>query len=119
MRNGGTSLSKALQISDELDAESIELTISAGRSNGSHLNLQKTRNFISGIAQQFGIQGAVGKLSVSGQTMQGTPVEAIDLLEEKIEVEIDNLTLGADLRYTQDSRWTALVRARNGWSSIV
>ncbi len=119
MRNGGTSLSKALQISDELDAESIELTISAGRATGARLHLQRTRNLINHITQQFGVKGAVGKLSVTGQTMQGTPVEAIDLLEEKIEAEIDNLALGSDLRYTQDSRWNALVRARNGWSSIV
>lgn len=119
MRNGGTSLSKALQISDELDAESIELTISAGRSSGSRLNLDKTKRFIDNVKQQLGVKGAVGRLSVTGQTMQGTPVESIDLLEEKIEAEIDNLTLGSDLRYTRDSRWNALIRARNGWSSII
>lgn len=119
MRNGGTSLNRALQISDDLDGNTIELTITSGRSKNGKLNFMRAKSFVQSIVQLTNTTGAVDSLKVTGQASQGTPIEVIDLIEEKMETEITNLTLGTDLRYTQESRWTALVRARNGWNSIL
>jgi hypothetical protein len=119
MRNSGTSLGRALVISDDIGGNTIEISISAGRVRNAKLNFQKARDFITAMQQMMNIDGAVEKLEVSGQVTQGSRVEVIDLIEEKIEADISNLTLGPDLRYTQSSRWEALARARNGWSSII
>lgn len=119
MRNNGTSLTRALDMSEDIGGNTIEISISAGRARNAKLNFQKARNFISSVQQLMSIDGAVDKLSVSGQATREATVEVIDLIEEKLEADINNLTLGTDLRYTQLSRWEGLIRARNGWSSIV
>lgn len=118
MRRQGVSLNKALDISDDMDGRTIEISISAGRSSNSKLNFQKARDFINSLQHLIG-DGAVERLEVSGKATPDSRVETIDLIEEKIEADINNLTLGPDLRYTQSSRWEALIRARNGWNSII
>lgn len=119
MKNSGTSLESALSLSNSIGGNSIEITISAGRSKKSKLNFEKGHEFISAIKQLMNNGDVVKKLEIEGRPSQGAPIETIDLIEEKIETTIDNLTLGSDLRYTQSSRWEGLLRARNGWSTIL
>nr|WP_152034632.1 DUF6731 family protein [Paracidovorax avenae] len=119
MRRGGTSLLKALDISDDMGGKTIEISISSGKSKNSKLNFQKARDFIASLQRLMSVDGAIEKLEIKGQSTQGAAVEVIDLIEEKVEANINNLTLGSDLRYTQASRWDGLIRARNGWNSIL
>lgn len=118
-RSSGVSLSSALQIANDLHGSHIEITISASKARNSKLNFQKAREFIIAVQNLASTTGAVEKLEASGKRSIDTPVEPIDLLSEKLEVSIDNLDLGRDLRYTQASRFEGLIRARNGWNSVL
>ena len=119
MRKSGTSLDNALSISNSIGGNTIEITISASRSKSSKLDFQKAHEFISAIKELMSNGDAVERLEVEGRPSPGAPIETIDLIEERIETTIYNLTLGSDLRYIQSSRWEGLLKARNGWGAIL
>lgn len=62
---------------------------------------------------------AVEKFEVAGKDAPDARTEAIDMLTPKLEQPIDGVESGGDRRYTRESRWSALLRARNGWSHIL
>lgn len=119
LRNGGTSLQKALAIADELEGGTIEITIAAGQAKNAKLNHSKTSKLIERLKKLMDDDGAVEKIEVSGRANPESRVELVDLIEEKIEADINNLVLGPDRRYTQDSRLIGLIRARNGWDNLL
>lgn len=119
LRNAGVGLNEAIKFSQYFDGHDIEIRITAGRKRKSQLNFQKTRDFVSSLQHLFGQNGAVEALEVTGKTAPESRPEPIDLMEDKLEEKITGLELGEDLRYTQKSRWLALIKARKGWDSIL
>lgn len=123
-RHAGVSLGRALDLSDSLNGQSIEVVVSAGRGLNSMLASNKVRNLIDTL-RTLVTQGTVGtepvveKFEVVGKATVDDRAEAIDMLTPKLEQSIDGVVLGKDLRYTRESRWGALLRARNGWQTTI
>ncbi|RKP58973.1 DUF6731 family protein [Pararobbsia silviterrae] len=122
-RRAGVSLNRALDLSQELHGHTIEVTVSAGRSQNAMLDTGRVGAIIRKL-QQFVADDAntatpvVQAFKVYGKDSVVEPAEEINLLAEKLEERIDGLVLGADLRYTLASRWEGLTRARRGWHNI-
>jgi hypothetical protein len=129
-RNAGVSLERAIELSDNLQGQSIEISISAGRSANAALSFNRIGNLIAALrklvaADQNALDGVsqgpkiVEKFEVHGKSGVGEVTDAIDMLASKLELSIDGLVLGGDLRYTRRSRWNGLIRARNGWNNLL
>jgi len=121
MRHAGVSIERALELSQDLGGQSIEVVISAGRgqlANGrAHQMLGALRRVLAMDLTDG--HGAVETLKVHARANVDDESEVINLLMPKIEQEIGDLQMGADRRYTRRSRWDGLLRARNGWTDIV
>lgn len=123
-RSAGVSVDRALELSNHLNGQSIEVTISAGRSMNTMLSRGRVMATVRQIQKLVGVDddGApvVSKLEVVGKATADSISEPIDMLTPKLEVTIDGLVLGGrDRRYTFESRARALLRARAGWEDII
>ena len=130
-RQAGVSLSRAIELSDQLNGQAVEITISNGGQKNAMLNtgavaqIMKTlRKFAQRDAEQVTANplyqnSVVQKFEVTGKQDVSEAAETIDMLMPKVEQELDGIVLGEDLRYTRESRWDALIRARNGWQALI
>lgn len=122
-RAGNVSLGRALDVSDSLGAETIEVVISAGRSANSSLSIDRARAMVAKLMGMRPTDGdndpVLTKLEVTGKESPVDPTDVLNLIAPKLEVQIADLELGRDLRYTQQSRWAGLIRARNGWARVL
>lgn len=123
-RQAGVSLSRAIDLSDALHGETIEVTITSARGQGGALQfngLQSMIDTLRNLVFQGALSGTpvVEKFEVVGKNTPADRAEAIDMLTPKVEQVVDGVVIGADRRYTRDSRWHALVRARNGWATLL
>ncbi len=116
-RNSGVGMSKAMAVSDYLNGQHIEITVSSSNSPNSKLNLANAIAFATSLLGYKDIEGVIEKLEIVGKSSPTAKSEAIDLLLEKLEVCVGNLEMGPDRRYTTRSRWNGLIRARNGWAN--
>lgn len=123
-RLAGVRLTRALELNDELRGANIEVAISAGRAHNAMLNHQRVHQFVSALRKLVGADDdrdgpIVQKLEIEGKDDALAQAESINLLTSKLEQKIAGLELGEDLRYTQRSRWDALLRARAGWRAKI
>ncbi len=122
-RKAGVSLERALALSDHLKGQTIEVTISSGRSMRTMLSKSRVMKMVRQLQQLAGTDddggAVVSKLEVVGKSTSESVAEAIDLLAPKLETSIDGLVLGLDRRYTFESRSRALLRARAGWATVI
>lgn len=119
-RAANVGLGQALELNDSVRGQSVEVVISAGQSKNAMLSSKAAMKIINGLRSLIGSdQDVVDKFEVSGRTAIGERAEAIDMLSPKVEQTIDGIIMGPDRRYTQHSRWNALLRARNGWNNLI
>ncbi|MCP1119067.1 DUF6731 family protein [Robbsia andropogonis] len=122
-RGGNVSLQRSIELSDNLNAASIEVVISAARDTNASLSFRNATAFarkLMGMRADAGDpEPVITKLEVAGRDGAAEPLDVVDLLKPKLEQRIGDLQLGNDRRYTRESRWTALLRARNGWARIL
>lgn len=121
MRHAGVSIERALELSQDLGGQSIEVVISAGRGQ---LANGRANQMLAALRRVLDLDlvdghGAVETLKVHARADVDDETEVINLLMPKIEQEIGELQMGADRRYTRRSRWDGLLRARNGWTDII
>lgn len=60
---------------------------------------------------------AVDTLIVSGRDGADMPIDPVDLIKERLEISIKGVPLDVGLRYPRNERYSALIRAANGWSA--
>ncbi|MDP9651127.1 DUF6731 family protein [Paraburkholderia caledonica] len=122
-RAGNVSLQRSLEVSDSLGAATIEVVISAGReinASLSHRAIQALTNKLMRIRpNDENDEAVISKLEVSGRDGAAEPIDVVDLLKPKLEQRIGDLVMGDDRRYTRESRWQGLLRARNGWNDLL
>jgi hypothetical protein len=112
MKVSGLGLNSSLDIVNSLNGNSIEITVSIGKSK-QKLSKSIFDNYLTELKKLFkGEDGiVVESLSAMAKNSESEKSEYIDLMLPKIEVEIPGLVLGAGRRYTRDSRWVALSQA--------
>lgn len=117
--NGNVPLGRVLDMANNLDGETVEIIISSGRGRLS-AGVQNLLDTLRGMmpAAVNDADGALQTFRVTGTAADGESDE-INMLVTKEELTIGNLVMGDDLRYTQDSRWNGLLRARRGWNNKI
>lgn len=118
MRRAGVSIERTMALSENVNGQTIEVIISAGKGQ---LASGPTHQWIATLMRVMhldtqGTEPVVETLKVHAKEGLEAETDVINLLSSKAEQEIDGLVLGADRRYTRRSRWDALLRARNGWA---
>ena len=58
-------------------------------------------------------------VKIGGKASEDDAVEVLDLLTERLHVELGDIKPGLDLRLPLDDRWKGLLRARNGWKKVL
>lgn len=120
-RKGNVPLGRVLDLANNLDGETIEITVSAGRGN---LGGDVVQGLIGTLRKLIPLghgddNSALKTFKVSGKDGVLGETDEINMLLAKEELTIDGLLSGDDLRYTQASRWAGLQRARNGWNDKI
>lgn len=112
-RTANVGLGQALALNDSLNGQSVEIIVSSGQKRNSMLSTQNAKLIISGLRSLLSLNGnLVERFEVSGKGSAEDRAEAIDMLSPKFEKKIDGIVMGPDRRYTQLSRWNALLSAR-------
>lgn len=118
-RKSGQALSDALSFGRESGADRIKIEISVTGEKQRGLTA-KAKDGIHSLQSILARNpDAVTKLEVSGKEDRDSVTEVLDLIGQRLTVEYSNLRVGADLRYPRDERWSALIRAKNGWNRIL
>ncbi|TFW01523.1 hypothetical protein E4K72_14190 [Oxalobacteraceae bacterium OM1] len=121
-RNANVGLSRALDFNDRFDGANLEVVIQAEK--GGALNFQSATSLINKLKElvavgEAGGERIVSKFEVVGKDDPVSRNDAINMLAPKLESVVDQLQLGLDRRFTLESRWRSLARARNGWTQYV
>lgn len=117
LKRGNVSLSRAIEIADQFHAPEIEIAVGVGHSRKGLVD-GAVRDMVNYVRRLLdGSPEAVIRAGVVGKDMSNddAPSEFLDLIAPKKLWEFDDLELGADLRYTLQSRFRALERARFDW----
>ena len=115
----GKSLSEAIEYGRINGADKIKVEISVQGDRGRGLIEKSLETIISLQKIVWQNPDAVTKLEVSGKENQDSITEVLDLIAHRLSVEINDIEVGPDLRYSKRDRWDALERARNGWSQVL
>jgi hypothetical protein len=120
-RQGNISMARSIELSETLHGQTIEVTVSAGRGSLSMPKAQSMINALKRLVQTDALHNtnSVDTFKVSGKNNIDDATDTIDMLASKLEIVSAGLIMGTDLRYTQRSRWDALIRARNGWNQLI
>ena len=118
-RRQGRPVADAIQYGRRTNADKVKIEISVSGDRGRSLG-QHARDSINSLKEILGANpDAVTKLKVSGKDDRDASTEVLDLIGHRLTQEFDDLTLGADLRYSRDERWRALQRAHRGWRDVL
>ncbi len=118
-RQRGEALSEAISYGRDSGADKIKVEISVSGDRNRSL-AEKARNAITSLQNIMGQNPeAVTKLEVAGKEDRDAITEVLDLIGHRLSVEFSDLQVGPDLRYPREERWTALLRARNGWHRML
>jgi hypothetical protein len=123
LRSGDVGLGRAIELNDSFKGNEIEITIASGRGSNGGLLYNAANSLISSLKKLVehddDTNRSVTKFDVWARNIDYEAAEKIDMLTPKVAQTIDGLVLGTDLRYTRESRWNGLLRARNGWTNLV
>lgn len=120
-RNADIGLSTILDFNSQQNGGNIELTIKAAKGenlrNGPVMSLIRALKLIRTDDVEEDIT-ALTQFEVVGRNDILGRADSINMLAPKLQVVIDQLSLGGDRRYTILSRWIGLQRAMRGWHEI-
>lgn len=119
-RDAGIPLSEAIGIGGEYGARQITLTLSMGQGKHSGLDsggIKKALRWVKGMLRAD--DDAITKAEVTCKENADGIAEVLDLVQQRLTLGFDDITIGDDLRFPLDERWERLMRAHRGWSSII
>lgn len=115
----GVALEQAIAFGRDCSAGQITVELSAGgtRDNGLKGKIGATLNALQKLAGNN--PAAVQSVKLGGKESADDAVEVLDLLTERLHVELSDIKPGLDLRLPLDDRWKGLLRAKNGWKKVL
>ena len=118
-RDYGEPLSKVIAFGRHFGDYHIKVEASVGDAS-KKAKLSKPFEFIESARSFFSRnQEAVTNFEISGKDNEDSKVEMIDLVAQRLTVDIDIKPRLTDLRLSMDDRWQALIRAMNGWRDVL
>lgn len=115
----GVALEKAIGFGRDCSAGQITVELSAGgaRDNGLKGKVNATLKALRSLAGDN--PAAVQSVKIGGKASEDDAVEVLDLLTERLHVELTDIKPGPDLRLPLDDRWKGILRARNSWKKVL
>lgn len=115
----GIALEKAIAFGRDCSAGQITVELSAGGTRDKSLKgkIGDTLSALRKLAQSN--PEAVQSVKVGGKETEDAAIEILDLLTERLHIELSDIKPGIDLRLPLEDRWKGLVRARNGWKRVL
>lgn len=110
-RKAGRSLASILDAPLPGGLNILRVTMTSSGESGAGLDREQSISMVENL-RQFG--GEVKRLFVKAKSVEKAKTEEIDLLKDRLEVEIP-LNLGTDSRYSQRDRWSALRDQYQEW----
>lgn len=118
-REKGTALTQAVDLGKQSQGQKVELVISAGKSRKNNLGVFVDKT-IEALKKKAGNNpDGITKVQVGMLDHLDSKMEVLDLLEHRLVEEFDDIPVGSDLRFPQQERYKALMRALNGWKSVL
>lgn len=117
-RKKGKSLASALDFGEGKNADKIKIEISvSGRKSESLTKISNSIKYLRGLVKSS--KESVTKLEVTGKESADSLTEVLDLLGQRLFLEHNNLSVGADLRLPKSSRLSALLKSHKSWKDII
>lgn len=115
----GVALRDAVALGQKCEAGIIDIELSAGgdKTNGLRGTVYEVMGSLRDLWQRN--PEAVRSLRVAGKTDEDDAIEVLDLLTQRLYVELEDIKPGLDLRLPLEDRWRGLSRARNSWKNIL
>lgn len=115
----GIALEKAIAFGRDCSAGQITVELSAGGTRDKSLKgrVGDTLTALRNLAKSN--PEAVQSVKVGGKETEEAAVEVLDLLTERLHIELTDIKPGIDLRLPLEDRWKGLIRARNGWKKVL
>lgn len=115
----GVALEKAISFGRDCSAGQITVELSAGgtRDNALKGQIGNALTALRKLAQSN--PEAVQSVKVGGKETEDAAIEVLDLLTERLHIELSDIKPGLDLRLPLEDRWKGLLRARNGWKKVL
>lgn len=103
------------QQTDEFGGDTVAVTIGLERFSSASLKLKQFINTFKVMANEE--RDAVTHLTIVGRDEADAPVDAVDLIAEKEQLEYKNVEMDTGLRYLRGERWRCLQAAYGTWKS--
>ncbi len=97
----------------EFGGDMVSVEISLERRSNASLKIKNQLKSLLKMANEE--TDAVSSMVITGRDGVGQPIDAVDLISERLETVIKQMPLDTGLRYPKDERYKALQRAYNGW----
>lgn len=117
-REQGEALGRAVNFGRSFGDHQLKIEMSVGRNQKARLS--NVLDFVKqvGLLSKKNID-AVTELEVTGRDKEDSPSETIDLIAQRLVVDIDIKPDLTDMRLSLDARWEALEQAKNGWNNVL
>lgn len=107
---------------DSLSAQTNEfggdtVTIEVSLNRGANVSLKIKSKLKAFLRMANEEQEAVSAMVITGRDGIDQPLDAVDLIHERLETVLQQMPLDDGLRYPKDDRYKALQRAYNGWKA--
>lgn len=113
-KKNNVSLMSALSSqTDEFGGDTVTFEVSLNRGSNTSLKIKNKLKALLKMANQE--SDAVSAMVITGKDGVDSPIDAVDLIRERLETSIKDMPLDSGLRYPKDERYKALQRAYNGW----
>lgn len=103
------------QQADEFGGDTVAITIGLERHSNMSLKLKQYLDTFKVMANEE--RDAVTHLTIVGRDEADGPIDPIDLIAEKEQLEYKNVEMDSGLRYLRKERWRCLQAAYNTWKA--
>lgn len=113
-KKNNVSLVSALSSqTNEFGGDTVSIEVALNRESNVSLKIKNKLKLLIRMANEE--TNAVSAMVISGRDGVGYPIDAVDLIHERLETVVKNMELDDGLRYLKNERYKALQRAYNGW----